>query len=293
VLAWIVEQFRGWWPRCDRPLGGSVGDNNAWDASEFLHRLINRLAEDLSIEAANALEALVSQSEDEYTSFLRYAAERQRAARREARAPVITIGRLSNVVTAQSPQDSDDLLVMVCHAVSRFQAQLRGDDTDSVVKYWTDAGEPRSEDECTNRLIEDLERWLAPQGIRHTPQAQMPSGKRADVLFTIERAVLPVECKGQWHRELWSAAGSQLDTWYLRDWRCQETGLYVVYWFGEDVEPRARLQGPPGGGKRPTSPEELQELLKVHLPASRRGSIAVEVLDFSRLRVRKKGSEER
>ena len=50
----------------------------------------------------------------------------------------------------------------------------------------------------------------------------MPTDKRVDVLFTIGESALPVECKGQWNTSLWSAAGNQLDAFYLRDWRVQD-----------------------------------------------------------------------
>ncbi len=152
----------------------------------------------------------------------------------------------------------------------------------TVVKYWTDEGQPRNEDRCTDLLIEDIMRLLPPYGIGRTPQADMPNSKRADILFTIGTAALPVECKGQWNPKLWSAAGDQLDDFYLRDWRSQDRGIYLVFWFGPNVAPSSRLQGPPAGHLRPTTPEQLGDQLIESLSAERRGRIAVEVIDLTK-----------
>lgn len=282
LLMWMVKQFRWLWPRVARPIGVTTGDTNPWDACDFILALIHRLEVNSSPEAAHALEELAAGSEDGYTLDLRHAADRQRQARREIGFPGVTLDRLKDVVEARPPKTTDDLIAVVRFALKRLQLELRGSDTDTVVKYWTDEGQPRNEDRCTDLLIEDIMRLLPPYGIGRTPQADMPNSKRADILFTIGTAALPVECKGQWNPKLWSAAGDQLDDFYLRDWRSQDRGIYLVFWFGPNVAPSSRLQGPPAGHLRPTTPEQLGDQLIESLSAERRGRIAVEVIDLTK-----------
>jgi hypothetical protein len=110
----------------------------------------------------------------------------------------------------------------------------------------------------------------------------MPQGKIVDILFTCKNGAVPVEAKGQWNKDLWTAPSSQLDALYLRDSRTQDLGIYLVYWFGKNVGINARLKPPPKGIPKPTSPGELKKALIASLPPERRGRVLVEVLDFSR-----------
>jgi hypothetical protein len=244
--------------------------------------LINRLAANTTAEAADELDALTAEPKDGYTVLLLYAADQQRRARREVNFAGVTVERLKDVVEARPPKTTDDLLAIVRYALKRLQKELRGSDTDTVMKYWRDNGRPREEDRCTDALIEDLQRLLPPYGIGRTPQADMPNSKIADIIYTIGDAALPIECKGQWNAQLWSAANDQLDAFYLRDWRSQDRGIYLVYWFGPDVDANYRLKSPPGGTPRPTMPNELRERLLERIAPARRGSVVVEVLDLTR-----------
>jgi hypothetical protein len=89
---------------------------------------------------------------------------------------------------------------------------------------------------------------------------------------------LPLEAKGQWHRELWSAAETQLFDRYAQDWQAQGRGLYLVFWFGD----RRRLQPPPKEVSKtpPASAAELEEMLCSALPPHIKPRIAVRVLDL-------------
>ncbi len=281
-LGWIVAQFRQLWPYEDREPGVSTGDTNAWNATDFIRDAINRLAGDTSPAATETLTQLIAGASDGYTNSILHAADRQRRARREIAFPGIPLERLKDVVAHHPPRTSDDLLAVVQQTLARVQAELRGNDTDSIVKYWTDDNKPRIEDRCTDALAEDIDRLLPNFGIRRTPQADMPRGKIADLLYSIGDAALPIECKGQWNRDLWTAAGDQLDAFYLRDWRAQDRGVYLVYWFGAKVDANFRLKPPPSGKPKPETPDQLREALTACIPPSRRGSIRVEVLDCTR-----------
>lgn len=282
AIGWILRQFRTLWPQQDRPSGITSGDTNPWDASTFIGLLVDRLATDPSTEATAELGVLAAEPVDGYTMSIRFAAEQQRRARREVNFQGVTLDRLKDVVESRPPKTTDDLLAIIRHALKRLQKELRGNDTDSVVKYWRDNGQPREENRCTDALIEDLQRLLPPYGIGRTPQADMPNNKIADIIYTIGNAALPIECKGQWNSKLWSAAGDQLDAFYLRDWRAQDRGIYLVYWFGPNVAANFRLKTAPSAAPQPATPNELRDRLIKCIAPTRRGSIVVEVLDLTR-----------
>lgn len=112
----------------------------------------------------------------------------------------------------------------------------------------------------------------------------MPKQDRVDVGFQHGLLRLPLEAKGQWHRALWTAAHTQLEARYAKDWQAQGKGLYVIFWFGPNVPANKRLKPPPTnrGKPVPQTPDELKAKLIATLPPGNRGEIEVVVLDLSR-----------
>ena len=108
----------------------------------------------------------------------------------------------------------------------------------------------------------------------------MPKGKRADMVLTRNAIKLPVEIKGQWHRDVWDAAMDQLAAKYAADWQAEGRGAYIVLWFG-DV-PDERLPPHPDGAGPPQTPEALRRMLVDRLPEARHAVIDIFVIDVSR-----------
>ncbi|MGP9820952.1 hypothetical protein ACTZWW_13130 [Salinarimonas sp. NSM] len=279
LVTWAIRQFRPLWPPVPHPTGGWSGDTNPWDASDFLHRLIDRLANDHSEEASTALADLAHAPEDGYTPHLRRALHEQRQARRERAFRPLTASDIRHVIENGPPATPEDLRGVVLDALVRVQERLRAADTDPINKYWRDDGRPRDEDTCTDRLIEDLEGLLSPE-LGRAPQAHMARSKEADILFTIGDMALPLETKGQWNDDLWTAAGAQLDNLYVTDWRAAG-GIYLVYWFGHDVHRRKRPKPHPDGDTIRDA-EALRAALEARLSPALRARITVVVLDLSR-----------
>lgn len=279
-LKWTISALRGHWPHTAHPSGAWNGSQNEWDASDFLMSCINRLAADSSDAAGEALSALIRGCEDTYTPYLKNAFAHHRRLRRDRLFTGPTIPDIRSIVTSRPPSTTADLSAIVLHALSRLQQKLHGSDLDRARKY-RPADVPVTEDACTDLLIQDLEHLLLPFGINMIPQKDMPADKRADIVFQHGSLELPAECKGQWHRDLWSAAISQLDRQYVRDWHAQDRGLYIVYWFGSPAPAGKKLQPPPAGTAVPETPQQLRDALQSSIPPDRLPSISVAVVDLS------------
>jgi len=282
-LEWIISAFRVLWPRAGRPHGVTTGSSNAWDASDFIELMITRLSASTTLDAALAFERLIAAPPDDYSRSIRHAAAQQRQAAREAAFQPLSLSALAAVVSAEPPKSTSDLMAVLRAAILQIQVEVRGSDTDVVDKYYRDdRTTPQIEDVCTDRLIEDIDRVLPDYKIGRIPQRDMAKGKRADITYVIDGGELPVECKGQWNRDLWTAIDEQLDALYVSNWRSHDRGLYLVYWFGPTVPTERRLCSPPHGVPTPASAQELREALISRIPLSRRGSLGVEVLDLSK-----------
>lgn len=278
-LVFIVEAFGTHWPMTDLSHGPIMGTCEPGDASAFIRSTIHAIASRPSPQATQALHHLLTDHAPSYADTTRHALALQRRIRRDAEYAAPTIAELRSVMANALPETTDDMRAWFADRLEQLQERIRASDTDTWQAYWKDAGKPQDENYCRNRLIEHISLHL-PESIRLGRETSMPRDKRADIALTRNTIKLPIEIKGQWSSELWSAAIDQLDTKYAVDWQAEGRGVYVVLWFG-DVPDRS-LRRHPDGLERPRSPHDLQRMLIDRLPEVRRAWIDVFVLDVSR-----------
>ncbi|VVO73976.1 NACHT domain-containing protein [Pseudomonas fluorescens] len=278
---WIISQFRSQWPYATL-YGNSQGDRNPYDATDFLRALINRIASDTSLEASKALQELISEPRDGYSDLILHMAVEQRQKRAEEDFTPMQPKDLHDLLCDGPPSNMDDLKSLVLEELATAQQKLIGDDLDLVSLFWNDTGIPYDENLCRDRLANLITPALDRYDIQRITEADMPKTKRADLAFTRGQLQLPMEVKGQWHPEVWSAAKDQLEQQYLIDWRSQRCGIYCVLWFGPvPSATRRRLKAPPNGLETPSSAEDMRLMLIELLPQSLRTLIDVVVIDFT------------
>ena len=283
--AWLVSAFRRAWPIA-KPDTYKRGDETSFDASQFLSRLIHDLAADTGDEAASALMALVGEAEDGYTNQLKAARASQQRKRVEAEFEPVSIATLANSMDNRPPEQHADLQAYVVSAIEALQDKLKGDDVDIVDLFYETKSEnlPKVENDCRNALFGLLH---LEHGIEASPEVAMPRATRADGGFRLNAMTIPLEAKGQWHSEVWTAAETQLDENYTIDHQAAGYGIYLVFWFGDDVPERRRLNRPPRGQRLPASGADMKEQLEARIASGRRDGIKVVVLDLER-KVRRK-----
>jgi hypothetical protein len=275
-LAWMIGTFRTLLPLWHRPEGVTSGDDNEWDASEFIIALVNRLGDDVSSEAMEGLAALRDGPEDGYTDTLRVAAAEQRRKRVEADWSPPDLATIATTVSDEKPTTSPQLQAILLEELEVIQAELQGSDVDWYRDFY-DGAAPRKEDDCRNSILKMLR--PLPFDIQAAPEGHLADDKRADIMCTLGDLMVPIEVKGQWHPELWFAADKQLDRLYVNDWRA-ERGIYLVLWFGPGASKRP--MPPPAGVPPPQTPQALQAALTAQSATTREGRNQVVVLDLTR-----------
>ncbi len=279
-LKWIVVKFRKFWPRVGRPGGVMTGVTNPWDAAELLVRSIFQIAKDPSDEAALALSELREMPIDSYTNHVLSAIAQNRRSQIEASFKSPTISQIKAVLTDGRPGSPSDVQSIVLEELSELQGRLRGHPLNPVNNFYSDEGVPRHENECRDQML--IAMGKLPYNIQFPAEFTMPQGKRSDIAFTFDEFVIPLETKGQWHRNVWAAATDQLDRYYCKTSKSASKGIYVVFWFGKNVPPGKRIKPPPNGGQRPESPEDMRVALQARIPLERQTDIEVVVLDVTR-----------
>ena len=277
-LVFIVEACGASWPTVATPTGVIVGSRNPWYACKFIERTIHAISSRPTPDATEALRRLIDGPATSYADTLKHALALQRKARRDFEYTAPSVQELRAVLTDDLPETIDDMRAFIADCLGALQERMHASNTDMWEAYWTEEG-PRGEEYCRNRLVEQLA-GLMPDAIRLEPEMRMPEHMRADIVAIRNAVGLPVEIKGQWHREVWNAASDQLDAYYAREWHAQGRGLYVVLWFG-DVRGK-QLPRHPEQLERPQTPQALRRMLADRLPEARRLQIDVFVVDLSR-----------
>ncbi|WP_332811633.1 hypothetical protein, partial [Sphingomonas sp.] len=275
-VAWVIATFRTIWPNADRPRSMMIGDTNPWDASDYLWSLIKRLGNDVSPEAVRALAELRDAPTDGYTTALRVVAAEQRQKQADESYSPPTLEQIKAVLEGGPPAGIADLRAIVVDELQELGRRLRGSSEDEVRWFWS-GNQPLGENDCRDLVVTLLRGHLAPLSIYPMDEADMPEGKRADVVFYHDALWLPVEAKRQQHPDLWIAIEHQLERLYTGHWQAEKQGVFLVFWFGL----RFNVPTRPDGGPKPTTAAELQAALDAH-PAAKTGRVQVVVLDLSR-----------
>lgn len=277
-LVFIVDAFGSHWRSVDHPTGVVQGNCNPWNARDFIERTIHEIASRPTPEATGALQRLNGGPATSYVPTTRHALALQQKLRRDSEYAPPSLSDLRAVVMNGLPETIDDLSACVADHLDELQERMHASNTDMWEAYWT-GNDPREEEYCRNRLVEHLS-GLMPDAIRLEPEMRMPERRRADFVAIRNAMGLPVEIKGQWHRDVWNAASDQLDAHYAREWHAEGRGVYIVLWFG-DV-PGKQLPAHPLGLGRPQTPRALREMVIDRLSEARRTQIDVFVLDVTR-----------
>ncbi len=238
--------------------------------------MVSRLGDDTSDEAVATIETLRDMPQDGYTEHLRAVAAEQRQKRVEKKYSAPTLQQIRSILNAGPPTGAADLQAVTMDALETAQRWLRGNDVDWYRGFFREDGRHKTEELCRDEIIKMLR--AVDNTLEYIPETHVADDKRVDIVARAhERLILPIEIKGQWHPELWTAADKQLDHLYVNDWRA-ERGIYLVLWFGEDTS----LASPPDKRPKPKTAHELREALRTISKAALAGRVDIVVLDVTR-----------
>lgn len=173
----------------------------------------------------------------------------------------------------------EGLRSLVVQELELYQKDIEGGDFNSADHFYS--GEKRlGEVKSTKIIAERMHLRLQPKGIIVTLERQVKDENRVD--FTVEKVIsdkrrlLVIEVKGQWHKELYTAASEQLYDRYSIHPDAEQQGIFLVIWFGKEEA----VAGRKNHGF--TNASELLIDIQSKIPRELSGLIDVFVLDVSR-----------
>jgi len=249
---------------------------------ENVHAMVVRLGALATDEAEQEIERLLALPS---LSKLRHALENARhqlkLKRRERAFRFPALSSVARILANGEPANSADLAALAVDVLEQIALEIRRDNDDGIGAFWNiESKKPtgkREENRCRDVLLTRLRLRLAPLGVDCQPEADYANDKRADLRLSYRNDFeLPIEIKRDDNDKLWSALRNQLMGQYTNALKASDYGIYLVLWFGLSDQAAAR-----DGGKKPTSPAELQSRLETLLNPEERRRIFVRVLDVS------------
>ena len=176
----------------------------------------------------------------------------------------------------------ENLRTVILEELRNYQKDLDGHDitTKSIFYHGKINIQNRvDENTATQRIAERLRLRLENQQVNLMREGYMKDNNRCDLVFSKlingKRKILPVEVKGQWHSELYSAFDSQLDRLYAIHPDADGQGIYLVLWFGVDEKVANRKNHLINNAK------ELYLEIQKHMSEELKKRLDVFVLDLS------------
>ena len=255
-------------------------DGDERDVFMCVWQMVRVLAGRTDRRAGEELARLVADSAlDEWRQVLVSARDRQRVNRRDATYHHPTAEQVCRTLRGGRPANAADLAALLVDRLRELARRIRTENTDDWRQYWNEPHgrepTPKHEEQCRDALLSDLRQRLG-EGVDAQPEGQYANDKRADIRVAYGDFQVPIEIKKNGHRDLWSAARSQLIGQYSRHPASDGYGIYLVFWFGKD------LTQPPPAGALPNCPSELRTGLEAALTWDERRKISVVVIDVSR-----------
>ncbi|MBB4953177.1 hypothetical protein H4S14_001222 [Agrobacterium vitis] len=281
----ILSTFIDLWPKVHLPNHWGTGDPPEQTAYRFLSDIVWAIGRDKPIKAIPVLNDLLTETRfADFTVSLKAtkasALKKQALEGFEPPTPEDVTQMLDN----QKIASVEDMRALLIEIFEEIQGWLNGSETDPINLFYdkqSDGAFIRKDENGTTKIIADrLKLRCETLGLNVTIELHQRDNNRTDIgiLSNIagQNALLVIEAKGQWHRELYTAAAEQLDARYSIHPSAARQGIYLVYWFGTDTDV--------AGVKKHDvkSANELRRKVLDNMPTELKARINVVVIDLTR-----------
>lgn len=287
----ILDAFVSAWPKVPLPNSWGSGDPPGETAYRFLTDVVFTIGRDDPSNSIPVFDRVLSNSR--FSDFWNAVkSQRAEAVRQQAlsgfRAP--TPADVSQLLDDSKIASVEDMRALLIELLDEFQHRLKGDATNPVEVFYS--GDKRvNENKARDRIVDRLQDLFRALNLGVVVEHQMANAKRCDftasAVIDKSQVILVTELKGQWNRELYTAASVQLAGRYTIYPGAANQGVYLVLWFGGDEKIAGR--------KDPsiTTPALLREEIIRRMPAELAGRIDVYVLDVSRAKTVKRAKKKK
>lgn len=267
------------WPKVFLPDSWGTGSPEGETAYRFLCDLVWRIADDKPDKSIAVIDRMLGKlifADFEAPLKSMRASAVSKFALLDFRVPnfsdVVDCLDHSHIVTVE------DMRARLIEELDLLQSWLKGSETNPLSVFWP-GGKRVDENTARNRVVE----WLTPKfkalDSAMVIEHHMANDKRCD--FTVSKQqngrsmLLVCEAKGQWHADIFTAVQLQLDRQYTIHPDAAKQGVYLAFWFGQQVAVAGKTT------HSILSAAALKSKIEDTIPSQLRTLIDVYVLDVS------------
>ncbi|MGO8419778.1 hypothetical protein ACC807_02050 [Rhizobium ruizarguesonis] len=232
----ILDAFVDVWPRVPLPSGWGSYDPEDETAYRFIGECVSRLANDIPDRRAVVLDRMLAggRFSDFRDLLLTLRAEAGRElALQDFRAP--DPADINKLLDKNDVASVEDMRALMVQELGEVQNWLKGSETDPLDMFYP-GGNRVDENTARNRIVDRLQGRMTALGLSVIIERHMAGSNRCDITTsTVIRGInhlLVIEVKGQWNKELFTAASAQLDERYAIHPDAARQGVYLVLWYG-------------------------------------------------------------
>jgi len=276
----ILDAFFDKWPKVDLPNHYGTGSPKGETAYRFLTEVIWSISQDDPEDAIPVLHRLLADSRfsDLYNSLKSIHAEQVKKKALNGFEPP-TPQQIVSWLDQGAIVTVEGLRQLVIQELIEYQKVINGGEFNTVARFYQ-KDERLDEEKCRDIIAERLLLRLEQQDISITKEHELKDEKRSDFTVTKmiggKRRLLVTEVKGQWHKELYTAASAQLHERYSIHPDADQQGIYLVIWFGKNEMVANRKK------HEIDNAQYLKGNIEASLPSELKGLIDIFVLDVSR-----------
>lgn len=280
----ILGTFIDKWPKVTLPSHWGTGDPPEQTAYRFISELFWRIDKGDAESALYSIDRLLS--DNRFSDFVNVL--------KTKRVDVLKVLALRDfsppepetlvrMLDDQEIASVEDMRALLLELLEEIQSWINGAETNPDTYFYNKqkAGELERVDEntATKVIVDRLQLKSQALGLSITIEHHLHDDKRSD--FTLRTNIdgaeylLVTEVKGQWHKELYTAAATQLSERYMGHPNAADQGVYIAIWFGAEY--------PVAGVKTHavSSASELKLRIEANMPDDLKNKIDIFVLDVS------------
>jgi hypothetical protein len=222
------------------------------DARDFLKQLFRRLGDDFSDQTTGVFNRLLAQDLGHWQSWCTGVHQHRHTKKLNCEFNIPAFSAVVETLACRAPTNPSDLMAICTDLLSEYQANLKNSDLSDINSFWatdTNGKKPKNphhpEPQCRNAIAQWLRPKLQPLRVSLSIEAAYGDQAQSDMqLLFIPDAkpefMLPIEVKGDWHPELFTAAENQLYKKYSTNPRSNGNGIYLVLWTGPKTLQKVR-----------------------------------------------------
>jgi cytidylate kinase len=280
----ILKAFFNQWPKVHLPSNWGTESPVGETAYRFLKEIVWSISSDTPDEAISVLGRLI-----ENAHFIEIHRDLKSIKAEQLRKKVLrdfvppTPKKIVDILNNNTVITVEGLRQLVLQTLSNYQKDIDGGEFNAAMRFYTKDNNGkdihRNEVSCVEIIAERLKLELHPQSITISSEHQTKNQNRIDItaakMIDGKRRLLVIEAKGQWHKDLYSAASTQLYQRYSIHPDAEQQGIYLIIWFGD----HEAIAGRKSIGI--TCAKDLKLSIEKSLPSELKGLIDVFVLDVS------------